>query len=347
MCTAEGEALGHDLMSPHIMLKDTANTKEISFATATRLTGAVSKKSRDKFDKSELMQYTNWLLDHGTATPRAMSFVSPSQSASAKTTVSRDTSRVGSDEESPDIQSTDPVNAITASPNDHFVVVKGNRHIGLISLLSYTYKLGEPVIGTINFSPLADSHNDHGASEKDSNPSQRTYITNISLETTERIDPSLAQRSIASVQRATRKVHASTTTCALFALQQGFLLELPLTATQSFETTAVSMDWALRVEMVTQASETRDESLNYGRTSDVRSSSEHADSIEDKQDVSQVFDDEMMQTVSTDERERVLVAKEDLDAERFEIRIPLRVHGVCERGLAMPLSGTILHPWPA
>ena len=160
-----------------------------------------------------------------------------------------------------------------------------------------TYRLGEAVIGTIDFtSPSSISRL----------PAQApTYAVLAELESAERVDASLALRSSNSINRVTRKVHAAVRENTLFSRQISFYLTIPSTATPTFETTGVSLVWRLRVEFTT-------ERQVQGLGLDPAGESEGG---------------ELLEELGSDERGTTLIARERLVADTFEIEVPLKVFG--------------------
>ncbi|AEO61947.1 hypothetical protein MYCTH_2312763 [Thermothelomyces thermophilus ATCC 42464] len=77
------------------------------------------------------------------------------------------------------------------------------------------------------------------------------YAVHAALETAERVvDGSLALRSEASVARVTRKVWAGASEATLFARRWVFHAAVPAHATPEFITSGVALDWKVRLEFV-------------------------------------------------------------------------------------------------
>lgn len=128
-----------------------------------------------------------------------------------------------------------------------------------------------------------------------------TYSVHVSLETAEKIDPAIALRSNASIHRVTRKVHASFSENALYSQRLHFSPTIPPSATPEFITSGVSLEWKLRVEFITPR-------LMH-------------------EDAEQVYWDDLLEEVGTDDRGVMLAAAERLPAESFEVMVPVRVYG--------------------
>lgn len=211
---------------------------------------------------------------------------------------------------------------------NRFTIARAGQHVAVLSILRPAYRLGETVTGVINFLPPSSV-------PPQSSPLISTYTINLTLETIERIDPSLALRSSSSVQRATRKIYAHTSETVLFAHQTSFRLEIPTSATPTFETTGVGLSWRLRVEFVTKPARPQPAARGLGISAegdnDTVSDEEKNRNMRDEgiataSDAGN--DNDLLEEVSRDERGVVLVAKERLVAETFEVAVPLRVYGV-------------------
>jgi hypothetical protein len=148
-----------------------------------------------------------------------------------------------------------------------------------------TYRLGETVNAAIDFTDAEIP----------------SYAIHAALETSEKVDHSIALRSEASILRVTRKVYVSHSESTLFAKRIVFSPTIPVSATPEFITSGVSLDWRVRIEFVTPRL------IGEGE-----SPSGYADLLEE---------------VSRDDRGVVLASAEALDCESFEISVPLRVYG--------------------
>jgi hypothetical protein len=166
---------------------------------------------------------------------------------------------------------------------NRFEIARSGKRVAVIMLARPAYRLGETITAAIDFT----------------NAQIPCYAIHASLETSEKVDNSIALRSEASILRVTRKVHVSHSESALFARRVVFSPTIPVSATPEFITSGVSLDWRVRVEFVTPRL--------LGDTGQ-----SYADLLEE---------------VSSDDRGVVLAAAEALDCESFEIAVPLRVYG--------------------
>ncbi|KAK4994751.1 Golgi membrane exchange factor (Ric1p-Rgp1p) subunit [Elasticomyces elasticus] len=299
-----GEILGHDLMSPYILLNDNVRTSSItpSSPLPTNI-GAASKPHDLKSDAASLadfLSYTDALLAHPHVDPNA-------PLASPTATRLPPLPRQSSTYEEPQLKSmreaidyaimranvrtppAGPESTLAEHQNqaaNRFNIARSGMPIAVLTLLRPAFRLGESMIGTLDFSTAAVP----------------IYAIKVELESAEHIDPALALRSAGSMQRVTRTVHAEMRESALFAQRLSFNLTIPTTATPTFETTGVSLQWMVRVEFTTART------LPGG----VR---------EDREG-------ELLEELGRDERALTMIAKERLLAEAFEVGIPIKVDGV-------------------
>jgi hypothetical protein len=316
-----GEILGHDLMSPYILLSDKARSQSIALSGSDpQFLSAKSPSERRATSAllDDFLSYTDQLL----AKPKSESgaLLSPTAEKPARRRSSLEELTPNNMKEAIDMAilssniSSGSSDQLTQSSN-RFTISRGGQLVAIITVVRPAYRLGETITGIIDFVPPAPAPEAESAT--DQIPS---YGINVWLETTERVDPSLALRSSSSVQRATRKAHAHVSESVLFARKVSFRLEVPTTATPTFETTGVQLDWRVRIEFVTarvrpkaarglgieddEAANGEDPALSEGREAD------------------------LLEEVGRDERGAVRIAKERLVAETFEVAVPIRVYGV-------------------
>jgi hypothetical protein len=229
-----GETLGHDLMSPYILLQDLAKTSLISSPNER------PKKPPDSSTK-DFLQYVEALLD--TSQNQQSGFLSPTSPLSPAPGLRRNSSiaeEPRSMKEAIDlaILRSNHMNN-PADPNQSlshkFDIARSGRRVATLLLPRPAYRLGETINLIISF--------------KDTDIP--TYAVQVALETSERVDPAIAMRSPASVYRYTRKVHAYASESALFGKRLSFALSVPASATPEFETSGVGLEWRLRIEFVT------------------------------------------------------------------------------------------------
>ncbi|GAB7352811.1 hypothetical protein MBLNU459_g3426t2 [Dothideomycetes sp. NU459] len=203
--------------------------------------------------------------------------------------------------------------------SNRFTIARAGHHVAVMTILRPAYRLGEAVMGVIDFTPPGpDSSSAPGPLS--------SYAINITLETTERIDPSLAMRSASSVQRATKKVHAHVAETVLFAQKTYFRLEIPISATPTFETTGVQLVWRVRVEFTTARAAQPSPSRGLGISEEEDAPLYGEDDTQQGKGTD--LGTELLEELGRDERGTVLIARERLAAETFEVALPIRVYGV-------------------
>lgn len=294
---SHGVILGHDLMSPYMMLRDMAKVQLVEKGAST-----VDTKKNDKAPQPEstlngFLAYVDELLERprlgmGLLSPTA---VGPSstrppgfeESSTAKEAI--DLAIMRSNLSSEGGQST-----------NRFEIARNGQRVGVVMLARPAYRLGEVVNMAIDFT---------GAEIP-------CYAVHSALETAERVDPTLALRSEASVHRVTRKLHGSSSEATLFAKRVVFSPTIPITATPEFVTSGLSLEWKIRIEFVVPSSANRD-------------------AYDDEQQQQQAKGPHpLLEEISRDERGGlVLVAAENLECESFEVAVPLRVYGAVCNGL--------------
>ncbi|KAK3686642.1 Golgi membrane exchange factor (Ric1p-Rgp1p) subunit [Vermiconidia calcicola] len=297
---ARGEALGHDLMSPYVLLQDAARSSSIAMNPSTpsefppfapKTTSTSNQVKTPKQGLEDFLRYTERLLEHPKDESAAL------MSPTSPTTPRHSRSESVADQAPSSIKDAIDFAILRANQvrgnskqqrsenqsSNRFNIARGGRPVAVLTLLRPAYRLGEAVIGTIDFTaPSTDSGQ------------APTYSVLAELESAERVDPSLALRSSTSINRVTRKIHASCRENTLFARQMSFNLTIPSTATPTFETTGVSLVWKLKVEFTTGSP----------------------------------GDGELLEEIGSDERGTTLIARERLGADSFEIEVPLKVFGV-------------------
>jgi hypothetical protein len=292
-----GEILGHDLLSPYIILRDLAKVQPHE-----RGPNPLPSKKRNVPDRpsstiNDFISYVDELLDR----PRdGFGLLSPTATAAP----SRRSSYVGeaaSAKEAIDLAILrSNMSSESGQSSNRFEIARNGQRVGVIMLARPAYRLGEAVSMAIDFS---------GAEIP-------CYAVHAALETSERIDPSLAIRSEASIHRVTRKVYGSSSEATMFARRIVFNPTIPIAATPEFVTSSLSLEWKIRIEFVVAAS----------------ASANRVDDPEDQPAVREPH--ALLEEISRDDRGGlVLVAAETLECESFEVAVPLRVYGAVCNGL--------------
>lgn len=177
-------------------------------------------------------------------------------------------------------------NSATSRRNaNRFEITRAGARVAVIVLARSAYRLGEAIFATIDF--------------QDSEIS--CYSLRATLESFEIIDPTIALRSKATVQRVTRRIHASNAESTIFATRVNFAPIVPINATPDFVTSGVSLEWVLRFEFVTSRNGSASESHE--------------------------LDENLLEEIARDERGSVIAAVQGIPCEIFDITVPLRIYG--------------------
>ncbi|KAF2017371.1 Rgp1-domain-containing protein [Aaosphaeria arxii CBS 175.79] len=285
---SRGEILGHDLMSPYIILRDQARTssleneKPFSNGALAKKNNALDIQTNDS-DFSEFLTYVDNLLDR----PRqnsSMGLLSPTETLPGRSSIAEEPQTMKEAIDLAILRSN--LTGVANQSANRFEIARSGRRVAVIMLARPAYRLGETMSAVIDFT----------------NADIPCYSLSISLETAEKVDPAIALRSNASIYRVTRKSHAHFSANALFARRLAFSPTIPPSSTPEFITSGVSLEWKLRVEFITP------------RLS-------HAEEGEE------VYWDDLLEEVTSDDRGIVLAAVERLPAESFEVQVPVRVYG--------------------
>ncbi|OWO97449.1 hypothetical protein B2J93_5262 [Marssonina coronariae] len=285
---SHGELLGHDLMSPYIILRDqaTIQTVEASSDTSLDLSRDVEVKVPQKAAESSLDDFLSY-VDELITDPR--------QNSSAGSHSPTEASRIRRQSSIPEPATAreaidmailrSNIAADSRQSANRFEIARSGKRVAVVMLARPAYRLGETITAAIDFTDAEIP----------------CYAIHASLETSEKVDTAIALRSEASVFRVTRKVQASHSESTLFARRIIFSPTIPVSATPEFVTSGVSLIWRIRIEFVTpRLVDDRDTVLGYA---------------------------DLLEEVSRDDRGVVLAAAEALDCETFEIAVPLRIYG--------------------
>ncbi|KAI1210303.1 Rgp1-domain-containing protein [Annulohypoxylon truncatum] len=291
---SHGEILGHDLLSPYIILRDLAKVKALD-KSAIYTPSKRHKPDHPGSTYNGFLGYVEELLDRPH---RGLGLLSPTATApqSRRTSAFEESASAKDAIDLAIIRSN--LSSDSGQSSNRFEIARNGRRVGVVMLARPAYKLGESVNMAIDFT---------GAEIP-------CYAIHAALETAERVEPTLALRSEASVHRVTRKVYGSSSEATLFARRVVFSPTIPISATPEFVTSGLSLEWKIRIEFVVPSSATEGPDL--------------ADSDTGTQP------HPLLEEISRDERGGlVLVAAENLDCESFEVAVPLRVYGAVCNGL--------------
>jgi hypothetical protein len=282
-----GELLGHDLMAPYIILRDQARVKAVESIENLGASKDLEVKTTPKSNESTLEDFLSY-VDELLTKPRqnsSLGLLSP-------TDAPRSFRRHSSIEEP--VTAKEAIDMAILRSNiateaqqsaNRFEIARSGKRVAVVMLARPAYRLGETVTAAIDFTDAEIP----------------CYAIHAALETSEKVDHTIALRSEASILRVTRKVHVSHSESTLFARRVVFSPTIPVSATPEFITSGVSLDWRVRIEFVTPRLFGESESA-LGYT-------------------------DLLEEVSRDDRGVVFASAEALDCESFEVSVPLRVYG--------------------
>ncbi|EKG10977.1 Rgp1 [Macrophomina phaseolina MS6] len=294
---SRGEILGHDLMSPYIILRDQATVNAIDDPKYQLIpNGSISKRTNGgaKEAHGEFENYVRNLLETAKRNANA-SLLSPTEVPKEyrrrRSTV--EDHPVNSMKEAIDFAILRSNTSFSSSAStNRFEIARNGRRVAVIKLARPAYRLGETISTIIEFE----------------NAEIPVYGIAVTLESSEKVDPAIALRSNASIYRVTRKVHASFAENTLFARRVSFAPTVPPNATPEFITSGISLEWKLRVEFVTpRVGSTLNSPINEKPVG--------------------LGGQELLEELSSDDRGTVLAALERLNCESFEVAVPIRVYG--------------------
>ncbi|WAO84105.1 Hypothetical protein NCS54_00131100 [Fusarium falciforme] len=287
---SHGEILGHDLMNPYILLRDQAQVKSPSS------TGKGAKTNGVQGRQSSLNDFLLYVDDlvHRPRDESGSILLSPTGGGNSRRPSAFEDAGTAQEAIHLAIMRSNMTSGGQQSPN-RFEIARNGQRVGVVMLTRPAYRLGEVVTMAIDFTD-ADIP---------------CYAVHTTLETSEKVDASLAIRSESSIHRVTRKVHSSSSEATMYSRRVTFNPTIPITATPEFVTSGVSLDWKIRIEFVVPSQ-----------------GNDSPDSVE------RLAPHPLLEQISQDEKGgTVLVAVENLICESFEIAVPLRVYGAVGTGL--------------
>lgn len=341
---SHGEILGHDLMSPYIILRDQARVKSVDHRShhsqreTQHTQSARDGRSAPPATVDSFLNYVHELLARpqeasgGLLSPNAAPL---SRRQSTYSLNDHDPSSPGGMHSPSFATAKEAIDLAIMRANltragqqsaNRFEIARNGRRVGVVMLARPAYRLGEAVTLAIDFS----------------GGEIPCYAVHFALETAERVDASIALRSEASVHRVTRKVLVSSSEVALYARRVVFCPTIPTGATPEFVTSGVSFEWKIRVEFVVPVPEEGEG--DGGHEHEGGSEGSHDDeegegegerlARQPKHHTQGQGGHPLLEEISRDDRGGlVLVAAENLVCESFEVAVPLRVYGAVYSGL--------------
>lgn len=324
-----GEILGHDLMSPYIMLRDQARIRTIGMGDSLYIDRRPSvTEARERSGKEAdpgstmngFLSYVDELVNssrHGSGA----GLLSPTAVTGSRRPSFLE--EVNSAKDAIDLAIIrSNLTAEGQQSANRFEIARNGRKVGVVMLARPAYRLGEVVTMAVDFS---------GAEVP-------CYAVHAALETSERVDPGLAMRSEASIHRASRKVHVSTSEATLFSRRMIFNPAIPITATPEFVTSGISLEWKIRLEFVVPSQDVEPQPVEDQGQEDSDQEGEQGQERRliptEKSKSQHQGPHPLLEEISRDDRGGlVLVAAENLACESFEVAVPLRVYGAVCKGL--------------
>ena len=294
-----GEILGHDLMSPYILLRDEAQVNSVGKEASLSPKAHRSKASRAPATLNDFLNYVDELVTRPRDETNGQ-LLSPSAQPT-----SRRASAITEESSSKDaihfaIMRSNMAMEGQQSPN-RFEIARNGLRVGTVMLTRPSYRLGEAVTMVIDLSETDIP----------------CYAVHMTLETSEKVDSSLAVRSESSIQRVTRKVYVTSSDTTLYSRRVVFTPTIPISGTPEFVTSGVNFEWKIRVEFVVPSSPEEPQT---------------EDSLE--AETTQPQEHPLLEQISQHERGGlVLAAVENLSCESFDVLVPLRVYGAVGSGL--------------
>ena len=276
---SDGEVLGHDLMQPHVVLRDIARTTSID-PTEEHEKPLISS-SKKNGNNDDFLKYVDTLFDRNRrrqSSSGTMDVMAGAGDIPDATPTVLAINRA--------ILISNQASASSDSSSNRFEISRGGLRVAVVMIDRSLHRLGETVTAAIHFSDRDVS----------------CASLHATLETTEKVSPSLAVRSAASINRVTKRVYAAHSDNVLFSNRAVFAPTIPTGAAPSFVTSGISLEWSLRFEFGTlKAIEDDEGKVNH--------------------------EPDLFEDVVKDERGVVSIAVERLECETFEVVIPITVYG--------------------
>ncbi|KIW14096.1 hypothetical protein PV08_06877 [Exophiala spinifera] len=301
----DGEIFGHDLMQPHVILQDLARTRSVlslplpSHNTESTTPTSPSPQSHEKAS-ADFLAFVDKLLERNVSrksSTATMEAYNPRHYTGADSMALQAIDRAILYSN----QSTD----VASSSSNRFEISRNGLKVAVVVIDRPLHRLGETITAVID---LSDSQ-------------VRCASLRSTLESTEKISPSLAVRSAATINRATKKTYSAQSENILFARRATFSPSIPASATPTFVTSGVNLEWSLRFEFGTvKTSEGDDDDDDGGGGVDGGGSMGEGEAR-----APAAVD--LVDEVVRDERGIIHVAVENLDCETFDVVIPITVYG--------------------
>ncbi|KAL3421882.1 hypothetical protein PVAG01_06038 [Phlyctema vagabunda] len=302
---SHGELLGHDLMTPYIILRDLARVESLDDVPShSRSELAASRKASllkslpKESTLDDFMAYADELLTKQRQNS-SLGLLSPTEAPRSRRPSGIEEATTAKDAIDMAILRSNIATESRQSAN-RFEIARSGKRVAVVMLARPAYRLGETVTVAVDFTDAEI----------------QCYAVHAVLETSESVEPGIALRSEASILRVTRKMYVSHSESTLFARRTVFSPTIPISATPEFITSGVNLEWRVRIEFVTP---------RLSASTDTTGGDANTDLLEE---------------VSRDDRGIILAAAETIECESFEISVPLRVYGALSGGGAAGAAGS-------
>ena len=297
---SDGEILGHDLMQPHVILRDLAKTRQLD--SPEEANSAEQPTANDvEASNTKFLEFVDHLLDRHRRRQSSSSIMMESFKPQGGPVGSRQSQALKAINHAITMSNHLGSSSDSSTSPNRFEIASGGRRIAVVTLDRPLHRLGETVTLIVDFA----------------NGDVVCSSLRATLETCEKVDSSLAVRSSATIARITRKVYASRAENVLFVQRAVFAPTIPVLVSPSFITSGVSLNWFVKLEFGT----VRDGGQEANRL--------HEEDDEDANEQPHVaaVRPALLEEIVNDERGVIEVAVESLDCDTFEVTIPITVYG--------------------
>jgi len=267
-------------MQPHVILQDVARTGSVDLDDDSRPDVPAPSPATVQTSTKDFLAYVDTLLDKNRRRQSSSGTLDTAFGTTNATGLR--SARQAIDRA---ILFSNQISAGENSPN-RFELARNGLRVAVVILDRPLHRLGETVTAIIDFSEgqlLCSS-------------------VRATLESSEKVNTSLAVRSAASISRVTRKIYATHSENTLFAKRVVFSPSIPESATPTFLTSGVNLEWCLKFE--------------FGTTR-----------LDAETDRSALQPQNLLEEIVRDERGIIMAALENIDCETFEVIIPITVYG--------------------
>jgi RAB6A-GEF complex partner protein 2 len=319
---ARGDVLSHDLLTPHINLRDVAKTSAIN--------DSMSDKEPSESDLPSFLNYVSALLEQRTSNSGLLSPTTPISPSLRRTS---SIAEPATSKDAIDLAILRSNQSLSHQKfSTRFSISRSSRPVATLLLSRTAYRLGETIHLIIDLSSQPSPQPPTTSTPPQTPEAQiPVYAVLVTLETHETIDPAIAMRSPQSIARYTRKVHAQFAESAHFARRLSFGLPVPPNATPGFGTSGVGLEWRIRVEFVTpqlRVLAAQSQEREEGEDAEDEDGEEKAMVEEEEVEWQEKEWEDLLEEVASDDRGAVLHGVESLPVETFEVCVPVRVYGV-------------------